>query len=99
MRPDWFGATGAVLAGLGQDGTLQLLLRPSGEAVLRARRELLAERLAGLHCSGAVPGPAGRVFGRDLAPPRELTPGAQARRAAVPGKARGRGTRRTLRVY
>ena len=81
MRADWFGATGAVLAGLGQDGTLQLLLRPSGEAVLRARRELLAERLAGLHCSGAVPGPAGRVFGRDLAP----SAGADPRRAGAPG--------------
>jgi hypothetical protein len=68
VRADWFRATGVGLAGLGQDGTLQLLLRPSGEAMLRARRELLAERLAELHCSGAVSGPVGRVFGRHLAP-------------------------------
>ena len=30
VRADWFRATGVGLAGLGQDGTLQLLLRPSG---------------------------------------------------------------------
>ena len=68
VRADWFRATGVGLAGLSQDGTLQFLLRPSGEAVLRTRRELLAERLAELHCAGAVSGPVGRVFGRHLAP-------------------------------
>jgi hypothetical protein len=81
VRADWFRATGVGLAGLGQDGTLQFLLRPSGEAVLRARRELLAERLAELHCSGAVSGPVGRVFGRDLAP----SAGPDPRHAGVPG--------------
>jgi hypothetical protein len=82
VRADWFRATGVGLAGLGQDGTLQLLLRPSGEAMLRARRELLAERLAELHCSGAVSGPVGRVFGRHLTP----SAGADPRHAGRPGR-------------
>lgn len=68
VRGDWFRAAGVGLAGLGRDGTLRFLLRPSGAAVLRARRELLAERLADLHRSGVVSGPVGQVFGRDLAP-------------------------------
>lgn len=68
VRADWFRAVGVGLAGLDQDGTLRLLLPPSGAVTLRARRELLAERLADLYCSGAVSGPVGRVFGRDLVP-------------------------------
>jgi hypothetical protein len=80
VRADWFRATGVGLAGLGQDGTLQQLLRPSGAVMLRARRELLAERLAELHRFGAVSGPVGRVFGRDLAP----SIGADPRRAGAP---------------
>lgn len=58
----------AVVAGLDPDGTLRLLVSPSKVDVLRVRRELLAERLAELHCSGSSSGPVGRVFGRDLAP-------------------------------
>jgi hypothetical protein len=81
VRADWFRAAGVGLAGLGQDGTLQLLLQPSGEAVLRIRRELLAERLAELHCSGEVSGPVGQVFGRYLAP----SAGADPRHPAAPG--------------
>jgi hypothetical protein len=65
-RADWFRAAGVGLAGLDPDGTLRRLLPPAGTDVFRARRELLAERLAELHCSGAVSGPVGRVFGRDL---------------------------------
>ena len=80
-RADWFRAMGVGLAGLDPDGTLRLLLRPSGADVLRARRELLAERLADLYCSGAVSGPVGRVFGRELAP----STGADPRRAGAPG--------------
>ncbi len=79
-RADWFRAMGVGLAGLDPDGTLRLLLRPSGAGILRARRELLAERLAELHCSGAVSGPVGRVFGRDLAP----STGADPRRSGAP---------------
>ena len=67
-RADWFRAMGVGLAGLDPDGTLRLLLQPSGAGILRARRELLAERLAELHCSGAVSGPVGLVFGRELTP-------------------------------
>ena len=67
-RADWFSAMGVGLAGLDPDGTVRLLLRPSGAGILRARRELLAERLAELYCSGAVSGPVGRVFGRELIP-------------------------------
>lgn len=63
---DWFRASGVGLAGLDPDGTLRTLLQPTGVGFLRARRELLAERLAELHCSGAVSGPVGRVFGREL---------------------------------
>jgi hypothetical protein len=65
-RADWFRAAGIGLAGLDPDGTLRRLLPPLGTAVLRARRELLAERLAELYCSGAVSGPVSRVFGREL---------------------------------
>lgn len=65
-RADWFRAVGVGLAGLDSDGALRLLLPPTGGGVLRARRELLAERLAELYCSGAVSGPVGRVFGREL---------------------------------
>lgn len=65
-RAEWFRAAGVGLAGLDPDGTLRMLLRPAGADVLRARRELLAERLAELYCSGAVSGPVGRVFGREL---------------------------------
>ena len=67
-RADWFRAMGVGLAGLDPDGPLRLLLQPSGAGILRARRELLAERLAELHCSGAVSGPVGLVFGRELTP-------------------------------
>ena len=81
VRADWFRAAGVGLAGLGQDGTVRLLLRPSGAGVLRARRELLAERLADLRRSGAVSGPVGRVFGRDLMP----STGADPRHAGAPG--------------
>lgn len=81
-RADWFRAAGVGLAGLEPDGTLRALLPPERAGVLRGRRELLAERLAELHCSGAVSGPVGRVFGRKLtcstgADPRY--PGAPAR--------------------
>jgi hypothetical protein len=64
---DWFRAAGVGLAGLGRDGTLETLLEPDAAGVLRlrARRELLAERLAELYCSGAVSGPVGKVFGRE----------------------------------
>jgi len=67
-KADWFRVAGVGLAGLGPDGTLERLLEPdpSGILRLRARRELLAQRLAEMHCSGAVSGPVGRVFGRDL---------------------------------
>jgi len=65
-QADWFRAAGVGLAGLGIDGALRRLLPPTGASVLRARRELLAERLAELYCSGAVSGPVGRVFGREL---------------------------------
>lgn len=65
-RADWFRAAGVGLAGLDPDGTLRRLLLPAGATVLRTRRELLAERLADLYCSGAVSGPVSRVFGRDL---------------------------------
>jgi hypothetical protein len=66
-RADWFRAAGIGLAGLDPDGTLRRLLQPTaGAGILRARRELLAERLAELYCSGAVSGPVGQVFGRDL---------------------------------
>jgi hypothetical protein len=67
-KADWFRAAGVGLAGLDPDGTLCTLLQPDTTSVLRlrARRELLAERLAELHCSGAVSGPVGRVFGRTL---------------------------------
>jgi hypothetical protein len=65
-RADWFRAVGVGLAGLDADGTLKTLLHPADAGVLRARRELLAERLAELYCSGAVSGPVGRVFGREL---------------------------------
>jgi hypothetical protein len=82
VRADWFRAMGVGLAGLDQDGTLRLLLRPSGTVMLRARRELLAERLAELRCSGAVSGPVGRVFGRDLAP----STGADPRHAGAPDR-------------
>lgn len=80
MRADWFRVAGVGLAGLGQDGTLRLLLPPSGTSTLRARRELLAERLADLRRSGAVSGPVGRVFGRDLVP----STGADPRHAGAP---------------
>lgn len=65
-RADWFRAAGVGLAGLGPDGTLQTLLEPDTAGVMRlpARRELLAQRLAELHCSGAVSGPVFKVFGR-----------------------------------
>ena len=86
-RADWFRAMGVGLAGLDPDGTLRLLLQPSGAEMLRARRELLAERLAELHCSGAVSGPVGRVFGRDLAP----STGADPRLAGAPGHCSQRG--------
>ena len=82
VRSDWFRATGVGLAGLGQDGTLQLLLQPSGQVMLRGRRELLAERLAELHCSGAVSGPVVRVFGRYLAP----SAGADPRHVGAPDR-------------
>jgi hypothetical protein len=65
-RANWFRAAGVGLAGLDPDGTLRRLLSPGGVGVLRARRELLAERLAELYCSGAVSGPVGLVFGREL---------------------------------
>lgn len=67
-KADWFRAAGVGLAGLGRDGTLETLLEPdSGEVLhLRARREVLAERLAELHCSGLTSGPVGKVFGRVL---------------------------------
>jgi hypothetical protein len=65
-RADWFLAAGVGLAGLDPDGTLNRLLSPANTAVLRTRRELLAERLADLYCSGAMSGPVGRVFGREL---------------------------------
>lgn len=65
-RADWFQAAGVGLAGLDPDGTLNRLLLPADTAVLRTRRELLAERLADLYCSGAMSGPVGRVFGREL---------------------------------
>jgi hypothetical protein len=67
-RADLFRAMGVGLAGLDPDGTLRLLVSPSDVDVLRVRRELLAERLAELYCSGSASGPVGRVFGRDLAP-------------------------------
>jgi hypothetical protein len=82
VRADWFRAAGVGLAGLGQDGAVRLLLLPSGADVLRARRELLAERLADLRRSGAVSGPVGRVFGRNLMP----STGADPRHAGVPGR-------------
>jgi hypothetical protein len=78
-RADWFRATGVGLAGLDPDGTLRTLLEPSAADVLPARRELLAERLAAFYCSGAVSGPVGRVFGRDLVP----TTGADPRRSGA----------------
>ncbi len=65
-RAEWFRAAGVGLAGLDRDGTLRALLPPVRGRALRARRELLAERLAELHCSGAVSGPVSRVFGREL---------------------------------
>ena len=65
-RADWFRTAGIGLAGLDPDGTVRRLLSPTGAGVLRARRELLAERLAELYCSGAVSGPVGQVFGREL---------------------------------
>lgn len=67
-KADWFRAAGVGLAGLGPDGTVQTLLKPDTNRVfhLRARRELLAERLAELHCSGLASGPVGKVFGRVL---------------------------------
>ena len=67
-RADWFRSAGVGLAGLYPDGTLRLLVQPAGAGILRARRELLAERLADLHCCGAVSGPVGHVFGRELMP-------------------------------
>jgi hypothetical protein len=78
----WFRATGVGLAGLDPDGTLRPLVPPAATGVLRARRELLAERLADLYCSGAVSGPVGPVFGRDLMP----STGADPRRAGVPAR-------------
>ena len=78
-RADWFRAAGVGLAGLDPDGTLKTLLPPAGVGVLRARRELLAERLAELYCSGAVSGPVSRVFGRELT----CTTGADPRYADV----------------
>lgn len=67
-KADWFRAAGVGLAGLGRDGTVNTLLEPDSKVVLhlRARRELLAERLAELHCSGVASGPVGKVFGRAL---------------------------------
>lgn len=79
-RADWFRAAGVGLAGLDPDGTLRLLLPPEGAVVLRVRRELLAERLAELHCSGAVSGPVGHVFGRMLT----CSTGADPRYAGAP---------------
>ena len=81
-RAEWFRAAGVGLAGLEPDGTLRALLPPARAEILRARRELLAERLAGLHCSGAVSGPVGRVFGRELTP----STGADPRYAGAPGR-------------
>ena len=81
-RAEWFRAAGVGMAGLDPDGTLRLLLQPSADGMLRARRELLAERLADLHGAGAVSGPVGRVFGRDLAP----STGADPRRAGAPAR-------------
>jgi hypothetical protein len=67
-RAEWFRAAGVGLAGLDRDGTLETLLEPDGAGILhlRARRELLAERLAELHCLGAASGRVGKVFGRML---------------------------------
>jgi len=67
-KADWFRAAGVGLASLGRDGALERLLEPdpSGILRLRARRELLAERVAQMYCSGAVSGPVGKVFGREL---------------------------------
>lgn len=67
-KADWFRAAGVGLAGLALDGTVEPLLEPDSDGILRlrARRELLAERLAELHCSGFTSGPVGKVFGRVL---------------------------------
>lgn len=81
-RADWFRVSGVGLAGLDADGTLRPLLLPDGARILRARRELLAERLAELHCSGAVSGPVGPVFGRMLT----CSTGADPRYAGAPGR-------------
>ena len=93
-KADWFRAAGVGLAGLGRDGTVETLLEPDSAAVLhlRARRELLAERLADLHCSGVASGPVGKVFGRVLTSstgPDPRCPGALdrcARLGACPGR-------------
>lgn len=83
-RAEWFRAAGVGLAGLGLDGTLETLLQPEASSILRlrARRELLAERLADLYCSGAVSGPVGKVFGRELT----CSTGADPRYAGAPGR-------------
>ncbi len=71
---EWFRMAGVGLAALNEDGSIDPLLAPCGAHVLRVRRELLAERIATLYCSGARSGPVGRVFGRYLAPTRGVDP-------------------------
>jgi hypothetical protein len=62
-----FEVRGVGLAALDDGGALEPLVAPSGQAeVLPLRRELLAERVAALYCSGQTSGPVGRVFGRHL---------------------------------
>jgi hypothetical protein len=67
-RADWFRQAGVGLAGLSPAGPLTTLVAPQPAAglVIRARRAQLAERVAEMHRTGTVSGPAGRVFGRDL---------------------------------
>lgn len=65
-RTAWFSTAGVGLAGIDQEGVLSTLLQPTGGEVLRERRELLAQRVAALCCSGATSGPISRVFGRHL---------------------------------
>jgi hypothetical protein len=78
----WFSTYGVGLATVSVDGFVRAIVEPRASRLRHAERELLAERVAGLHLAGRVSGEIQPVFGQILL----ATTGTDPRLAGVSGR-------------